>query len=102
MESKAAGLKQEIINLIKSMIRGVSAQAATSEEKKMNVILSNLKDGDLNLKDYDKTRNHFWAYVATLWMLKLKMKNYTKLQDSVYAMYISFHVCKYDVISCVS
>ena len=34
MESKAAGLKQEIINLIKSMIRGVSAQAATSEEKK--------------------------------------------------------------------
>ena len=43
-ECKFAGIKQEIINSVKSKIRGVSAHA--TEEGKLNVILFNVEEGD--------------------------------------------------------
>ena len=51
LQSKVAGLKQDIINSVKSEKRGVSAQAAASEEGKLDVILFNVKERDSNLKD---------------------------------------------------
>ena len=61
LEFIVAGHKQEIIDTLKSELIGVSAQVAASEEWKLNVILLNVKEGDSSLKDYDMTKNHFWA-----------------------------------------
>ena len=43
-ECKFGGIKQEIINSVKSKIRNVSAHA--TEEGKLNVILFNVEEGE--------------------------------------------------------
>ena len=42
LESRVDGLKQNIINSVRSEIRGAEAQAAEAEERKLNVILLNV------------------------------------------------------------